>query len=125
MVIDRLKQTPYSIDGSFNVVFDTAAAYSYFALRKRIATGGAFMSTVPSPLLFLGKVAVAMSSKRCGFSSVKSDTPDLEQLATWLQEELQAPIDSIFPVSNLDAALARLNKGEVYGRIVIQVDGGF
>jgi NADPH:quinone reductase-like Zn-dependent oxidoreductase len=124
-VVDRRKQDPLSVGGPFNVVFDAAAAYSYFAFRKCIVAGGAFVSTLPSPALILGKAVAALSSKRCEFTGVKPVTADLEQLAAWLQDGLQAPIDSRFPVKNLGAALMQLTKGEVRGRVVVQIDGGF
>ena len=113
------------MEGPFDVVFDAAAAYSYLAFRKRIAADGAFVTTLPSPALFLGKAVAALSSKRCEFTAVKPVTADLEQLAAWLQGGLQAPIDTRFTVKDLGAALARIAKGEVCGRVVVQVDGGF
>lgn len=124
-VIDRRKQALLSVEDSFDVVFDVAAAYSYLTFRERIAAGGVFVSTVPSPSLFLGKAVAVLSSKRCEFAGVKPVTADLEQLAWWLQGGLQAPIDSRFAVMDLGAALAQLTKGEVHGRVVVKVDGGF
>lgn len=124
-VIDRCKCDPLSVKGPFEVVFDSAAAYSYLGFRKRIAARGAFVTTVPSPAFFLGKAGAALSSKRCEFASVKPVSTDLKQLAEWLQSGLQAPIDSRFRLKNLGAALAQLSKGEARGRVVVQVEGGF
>jgi NADPH:quinone reductase-like Zn-dependent oxidoreductase len=124
VVVDRRKRDPLTVKGSFDVVFDPAAAYSYFAFRNRIAAGGAFVSTVPSPALFLGKAIAALSLQRCEFGSVRPVSDDLEQLAAWLQSGLQAPINSRFPVKDLGPALAALTAGAVRGRIVVQVNGG-
>ncbi|HXZ15714.1 MAG TPA: NAD(P)-dependent alcohol dehydrogenase [Roseiarcus sp.] len=125
VVVDRRKRDPLAVEGPFDVVFDPAAAHSYLAFRNRIAARGAFVSTVPSPALLLGKAMAALSLKRCEFGSVKPVSADFEQLAVWLQSGLQAPVDSRFPVKNLGAALAQLTRGELRGRIAVQVHGGF
>jgi NADPH:quinone reductase-like Zn-dependent oxidoreductase len=124
-VIDRRKRDPLSVEGPFDVVFDPAVAYSYLAFRSRIVPGGAFLTTVPSPAFLLGKVVAALSSHRCEFTGVKPVSTDLEQLTAWLEDGLQAPVYSRFPVKNLGAALAQLSEGQVRGRVVVQVDGGF
>jgi len=125
VVIDRRKQDPLGLEGPFDVIFDPAAAYSYFAFSRRIAIGGAFVSTVPSPGLFLGKAIAPLSGKRCEFGSVKPVSADLEQLAAWLQSGLHVPVDSRFPAKDLAGALTRVSKGGLRGRVVVQVDGGF
>lgn len=125
VVVDRRKQDLHSLDGPFDVVFDTSAAYSYFAFRNSIASRGAFVTTLPSPMLFLGKVAAAQSRKRCEVATVKPVSADLEQLAAWLASGLQVPINSRFPVKNLGDALALHAKGGTPGRIAVQVEGGF
>ncbi len=123
--VDRRKQDPMTVPGPFDVVFDAAAAHSYLASRHLLAKGGAYVTTLPSPGVFLGKATAALSSRRCEFITVKSVGKDLEQLATWIEGGLQVPIGDRFPVRDLGAALARLGKGEVRGRIVVQVEGGF
>ena len=50
---------------------------------------------------------------------------DLDQLGAWIVGGMQVPVESRFPVRELGAALARLAKGSLCGRIAIQVDGGF
>jgi NADPH:quinone reductase-like Zn-dependent oxidoreductase len=125
VIVDRRQQDPFGVEGPFDVIFDPAAAYSYFAFSRRIAACGAFVSTVPSPLLFLGKAIAPLSGKRCDFGSVKPVSADLEQLAAWLQSGLQVPIAARFSAKDLGGALAQVAKGELLGRVVVQVDGGF
>ena len=83
------------------------------------------MTTLPSPGVFIGKAFAAFSSQRCEFITVKSVAKDLEQLASWVAAGLQVPIEARFPVRDVGAALDRLGKGEVRGRLVVQVEGGF
>ena len=124
-IVDRRKQDPMTVPGPFDVVFDAAAAHGYLACRHMLAKGGAYVTTLPSPGVFLGKAIAAFSSHRCEFITVKSTGKDLEQLATWIHDGMQVPIDARFPVREVGAALERLGKGEVRGRLVVQVEGGF
>ena len=124
-IVDRRKQDPMSLPGPFEVVFDAAAAHGYFACRHLVAKGGAYVTTLPSPGVFVGKAFGALSSKRCEFIAVKSVAKDLEQLGAWILDGMQVPIDTRFPVRELGAALDKLRKGEVRGRLVVQVEDGF
>jgi NADPH:quinone reductase len=124
-IVDRRKQDPRTLAGPFDVVFDAAAAHGYLGCRHQLAEGGAYVTTLPSPGVLLGKAFAAFSSRRCAFIAAKSVAKDLEQLAGWMTAGLQVPIDARFPVRELGAALDRLGKGEVRGRLVIQVEGGF
>ena len=62
-IIDRRKQDPMTLPATFDVVFDAAAAHSYFAARHLLVKGGAYVTTLPSPGVFLGK-AVAVFKGR-------------------------------------------------------------
>jgi NADPH:quinone reductase-like Zn-dependent oxidoreductase len=66
-----------------------------------------------------------LAGKRAGFFTVRSRRADLEQLAAWAAEGLKVPIDSRFPVRDVGKALARLARGGMKGRVVIEVEGGF
>jgi NADPH:quinone reductase-like Zn-dependent oxidoreductase len=114
-----------SLPGPFDVVFDAAAAHGFLACRHQLTRAGAYVTTLPSPGVFIGKAFAVFSSQRCEFITVKSAGKDLEQLATWIHDGLQVPIDARFPVRELGAALDRLAKGEVRGRLAVQVEGGF
>ena len=124
-VIDRRKQDPLSVTGPFEVVFDAASAHGFGACKHLLAPGGAYVATLPSPAVFLGKLAAMFSGHRCEFVTVKPLRKDLEQLATWIGEGMQVPIDARFPVKSLRQGLDRLGKGEVRGRLVVEIDGGF
>jgi len=124
-VVDRRKQDPMTLPGPFDVVFDAAAAHSYLACRHLLTRGGAYVRTLPSPGVFLGKAIAVLSSRRCEFIAVKPVRKDLEQLATWIRDGMQVPIEARFPVREVGAALQRQSKGELRGRLVVQVEGGF
>jgi len=124
-VIDRRVQDPRSVPGPFDVVFDAAAAHGYFACRHQLGPSGAYVVTLPSPAVFLGKLAAALGSRRCEFVAVKPLRKDLELLGSWIAEGMRVPVESRFAVKDLRAALDLLARGSVRGRIAVQIEGGF
>jgi NADPH:quinone reductase-like Zn-dependent oxidoreductase len=125
VVVDRKTQDPLALAGPFDVVFDAAAAYSYLACKHLVAAKGAYVRTLPDLGIAIGKFAALFSSRRCEFVTVASVKNDLELLLSWVADGMQVPIDTRFPVRDLAEGLARLKRGEVRGRVVIQVEGGF
>ena len=124
-VVDRRARDPRTLEGPFDVVFDAAAAYSYASTRKMLAPAGAYVTTLPSPALLGGKIMTLVSKRHCHVVVVKSRAADLEQLATWIAGGLRVPIDARYPVRELAQALERLRKGELRGRVAIDVANGF
>jgi len=120
-VVDRKTRDPLTLPGPFNVVFDAAAAHSYFAFRKQLAPGGAYVTTLPGPGVFLAKILAPLHGQRCAFIAVKSVPADLETLAHWAGDGMRVPVDSTFAVGELGAAITRFKKGAVRGRVVIRV----
>jgi NADPH:quinone reductase-like Zn-dependent oxidoreductase len=124
-VIVRGQADPLRGGSSYDVVFDPACAYSFGAVRHMLRPGGAYIPTLPSPGLFLAMGLAPLLGKRVAFLTVRSRRTDLEQLAAWAADGLRIPIDSTFPVRDVGKALARLARGGMKGRVVIEVEGGF
>ncbi|HTL38842.1 MAG TPA: NAD(P)-dependent alcohol dehydrogenase [Kofleriaceae bacterium] len=124
-VIDRRVTEPSKIEGAFDVIFDSAAAYSFTTFRHALARGGAYVTTLPGPALLTGKLLSAFSSKRCHTFLVKPVRADLEIVGELLAAGMKVSIDSHFPVRDLSKALERHARGEVRGRIVIDVERGW
>jgi NADPH:quinone reductase-like Zn-dependent oxidoreductase len=124
-VIDRTKQDTLEVPGPFDVVFDAAAAHGYFACKHQLAPRGAYVTTLPSPGVFAGKLAALLSSRRCEFVAVKSRAADLELVAGWLADTMAVPIAERFSVRDVKAALDALAKGRLLGRLAVQVEGDF
>ena len=124
-VIDRRQQDPRKLQGPFDVIFDTAAAYSFASMRHALSNEGAYVTTLPSLGFMTGKLMATASKKRCHTIIVKPTQADLEQLAELLAAGLQVPIDSRFPVRELSKACERLERGEMRGRIVVDVATGW
>lgn len=125
-VIDRKVQdyrAPSAV--RFDVIFDAAAASRWSELAHLLAPGGAYVTTLPSVGFALDKAASLIARTRVGLVMVKPVGADMQLLAQWLGEGMEAPIAASFPVRELRGALARLEHGETQGRIVVQVASGF
>jgi len=114
-----------ALDGPFDVVLDTPAAYGYVACRPMLAPRGAYVTTLPTGALVGGKLMTLLSSRRAALVVVKSAQGDLELLGRWLAEGLKVPIDSRFRVADAGRAIDRLGQGGMRGRVVVDVAGGW
>lgn len=123
-VIDRRQRDPLDGGGPFDVVFDAAAAASYGRARRVLRAGGTYVTTLPSARFVGGKLWSLAERRRCEILIVSSRSADLELVGSWLAGGMRVPIDARFPVRDLRAALDRLARGELLGRIAIAVDGG-
>lgn len=124
-VVARGHGEPLGLEGSFDVVFDTPAAYGYLACRRMLAPRGAYVTTLPTGSLVAGKLMTLVSSRRATLLVVKSARADLEVLGGWLAEGLAVPIDSRFRVADAGRAIDRLAQGGMRGRVVVDVAGGW
>jgi NADPH:quinone reductase-like Zn-dependent oxidoreductase len=124
-VRDRKASDVLGGDTRFDVVFDAAAAHSWFATRHLLAPGGTYVSTLPGPGVFAGTALAPLTGTRCRFIGVVPMAADLQLLAGWVVDGMPVPIDSTFPVRDLGAALERQARGGMRGRVVVEVAGGF
>lgn len=125
-LIDRAKGDPLSEGGPYDVIVDAASAYSWSATRHRLAPGGTYVATLPGPAVFAGMALARLAGQRCAFVSVVPRRADFELLASWVADgTLRLAIDSTFPVRDVRAAIERVGRGGMKGRVVIEVEGGF
>jgi NADPH:quinone reductase-like Zn-dependent oxidoreductase len=124
-VVARGHGEALALDGPFDVVFDTPAAYGYVACRRMLAPRGAYVTTLPTGALVAGKLVTLFSGRRAALLVVKSVQGDLELLGRWLAEGLKVPIDSRFRVADAGRAIDRLSQGGMRGRVVVDVAGGW
>ncbi|HSD87025.1 MAG TPA: NAD(P)-dependent alcohol dehydrogenase [Kofleriaceae bacterium] len=124
-VIDRKVTDPRTVPGPFDVIFDTSAAYGYREMRHQLAPGGAYVTTLPTLGWLGGKVLAAASRKRCHMFIVTPRADDFEKLAAFIAAGMPVPIDTRYPVRELGKALDQLARGQVRGRIAIDVAAGW
>jgi NADPH:quinone reductase-like Zn-dependent oxidoreductase len=125
-VIDRLKVSPLqTVRGPFNVVFDTAAAFSWKTSRHLIGKGGTYVTTLPTMTFFRDMLLSIVTPTRARFIIVKPRAKDLDLLGIWFKQGLKVPIFQIVKVKDVAAGLKRLQAGAVHGRIAVDVAGGW
>jgi NADPH:quinone reductase-like Zn-dependent oxidoreductase len=126
-VVDRKSVDVLSdaVKGPFDVIADAAAAYRWSTMHGKLAKGGTFVTTLPSLAFVVDKVKSLFSSTRVSFINVKSRGGDLALVAKWLDEGLEVPIDRVAPVRDVATVLGALHRGEVVGRIAVEVATGF
>ena len=125
-VIDRLKVSPLqTAHGTFDVIFDTAAAFSWKASRHLIEKGGTYVTTLPTLTFFRDMLLSIVTNTRARFVIVKPRPKDLDLLGGWLKQGLKVPIFQTVKVKNVAVGLKRLQEGAVHGRIAVDVEGGW
>lgn len=124
-VRDRSAPDALGGDTRFHVVFDAASAHSWFATRQLLEPGGTYVATLPGPAAIAGIAAAPLFGQRARFFTLTVRRTDLELLARWALDGMAVPVDSTFPVRDVAGALARMARGGMKGRVVVQVEGGF
>lgn len=125
-VIDRKSGDVLNrLSGTYDVIFDAAAAYRWRTFKRFLAPGGSYVTTLPSMAFLSDKLASLFTSTRAGFLNVKARPADLEQLAAWLAGGMHVTVDSTIPVRDVATGLARLKNGGVVGRVVVNVKDNF
>jgi NADPH:quinone reductase-like Zn-dependent oxidoreductase len=125
-VIDRKQQNVFdSSHGRFDVIFDAAAAYRWSLWKGSLKSGGQFVTTLPSLALFSDKLKSLIAPTGAGFVNVKCRPSDLRLLGDWLDSGLSVAIDSTVPVRDVATGIEKLHRGEVLGRIAVDVINGF
>jgi NADPH:quinone reductase-like Zn-dependent oxidoreductase len=122
LVIDRKSEDVFvSASGSYDVIFDAAAAYRWSQWKSKLKSGGNYVTTLPSVAFAVDKMKSIVFSSNANFVGVKAKADDLKIVAGWLESGLTIPLDATVPVSEVPQALARLNRGQVLGKIAVNV----
>jgi len=121
-LIDRKTQdVRASVEGPFDVIFDAAATSRWSQWNSLIKPGGAFVSTLPSLPFAVDYLASVFTSTRARAVLVKPRAADLRLLGEWLATGLEVTLDSTIPLAEVPEGLARLQRGEVTGRVAVDV----
>jgi NADPH:quinone reductase-like Zn-dependent oxidoreductase len=126
-VIDYRAQPVTELDTRFDLVFDCAAALSFWSARKILAPSGSYVTTLPSPSAISGLAFGWLVGRRCKLVIVKSRARDLAQLAAWLETgAVRAHVERTVPwtVAGVRGGLELLASGAVRGKIGVAGPAG-
>lgn len=108
----------------YALIFDAAAKYGYWSSAKCLEKQGRYVSTLPTPLLFLKQFLSKYSQgKRAYFVGVSSKRAHLEKLALWCNEGKIKPfIEHIFSLEQIAEAHTLSETEKVRGKIAIRIE---
>ena len=120
-VIDYKKQTDFTTDLPYNVIFDTVVSSPFKAFRSVMTEDAVYVCTLPNPFLIARTFLMPIYSKRrVRLLMVKSRGEDLRYLTDLVEQgSLRPVIDRVFPLTELPSAHALSQKGRTAGKIVI------
>jgi NADPH:quinone reductase-like Zn-dependent oxidoreductase len=112
-----------------DVIFDAVGRNQFAECRKVLEPGARFVSTIPGPKIALESLlsqAVRLmtfgQSPSAHLALVRASGSDLARIAALMEEgKVRSQIDSIFPLSEIHAALTRSRTWHAKGKIVLRV----
>jgi NADPH:quinone reductase len=120
--IDRSCEDVFSaVSRPLDVVFDAAGAFRPREWRHVLGRGSVFVTTMPSLNFAADKIASLAGGARCEIVMVKSRPADLRLLGDWLAGGLAVEIDRRLALDEVSAGLARLERNEAHGRLVVEL----
>ena len=121
-VLDYTTTDPSSLEARFALVADVADKWSYHRVERRLRTGGAYVTTMPSFRFVRGKLASVMSSKSCVALRVAPRETELEALSRLLgSRRVKVPIHASYSMEEAPEALRAMQVESVRGKVVVVV----
>lgn len=123
-VVDYNKEPIELIDGSFDIIFDVAAASSWSKCKHLLNKKGMYITTIPDFGFIKDKLLSLFSSKKSMMVIVKPVASDFLQLKEWIDTgKLKMQLQQVFPISQLKDALYRMQQGHIRGKIAVSMEG--
>ena len=112
----------YQQGDAFDLVLDTPARSSFGEAARYMARGGTYVSTNPTADLG-GFLRAMLSPKRAGWLMLlRADPARLKRLiAAWRAGTLRPVIDSVYDLSDADAAFDRFATRGKQGRVLLRI----
>lgn len=118
----------YAVDGGLEVagrydcVFDVFGNLGFSKVRRALARGGVYVSTVPGVGVVTDRLASMLSTKRSRLVVVRSNRADLDVLAGYIANHRLRPIvDRMFPLGEAAAAQRYIETKRARGKVVLRV----
>ena len=122
-VIDYRNEDWQQLDVRFDVIFDAAAASTFFAAQPRLAANGIYINTMPRPALYWAALVARLTSRqRCVPFLLKTDAALLERLARLAAERVIVPhIHEVIDLAAVASAQRLMQEGKVHGKVCVRV----
>jgi len=114
---------------SYDVVYDVIGRSSPDKCRKSLKKKGRYISTIPSPAMFL-KAKLSQITRLFGLNKsqtshlilVKPDGHDLAAMARLIENgKMKSVIDSTYPFANVKAAFEKIQSWRAKGKVIVEI----
>ena len=107
----------------FSIILDAISNSSFGECAGILAPHGVYVTLLPSLRFISGKLRSFFSSKKCAACIVQSRKEDLARIARMIDENvISTQLAAVFPVDDLQKALATFTAGGVKGKIGIVIE---
>ena len=126
-VIDYTREDFTKQSMPYDIILDLVASRSVFALRRALAPGGRYRC-VGGPvrallrIATLGALIARSSGRRMGVLAVRGGPGEFAPVAQMVIDgEIELPIDGVFGLADVGAALTRVGMGRSMGKVVVEI----
>jgi NADPH:quinone reductase-like Zn-dependent oxidoreductase len=121
--LDYGSQDPLQPNQPYDVFFDVFGNQPFEAARCALATRARYVTTIPKPKTMAQNVLTRLSRRPVRLVIVRSNRPDLETLAGWLEAgELEPVIDQVLPLEAGADAHRHVETKRARGKVVLLTD---
>jgi len=108
-------------DRSFDLIFDAAAKSKFGKCRSLLTENGTYVTTVPSPSVFIRSRFSQTKGKKARFVMANSNPTDLGLFRQWSDEDRLKPLlEAIFSLEETRQAFELAESGKTRGKVVIR-----
>jgi NADPH:quinone reductase-like Zn-dependent oxidoreductase len=125
-VIDYTREDFAENDKTYDIIFDTVGKCSFSECKGSLADEGIFLTTVPTPLIFLQSLWTAKGGSKkvkfvaAGLMPASEKVKDLVFLADLIEAgKIKAVIDRCYPLEQIVEAHRYVEQGHKKGNVVI------
>lgn len=119
-VYDYTKKEPAQ-EGYYDIYFDAVASQSPGAASRFLRSDGIYITTLPSPAIFLRQALNFVYRRKCYAILTKPLGTDLDKLSgLFLEGKLKPEIEKIYKPEEAAEAHNRIETGRVRGKLVIE-----
>jgi NADPH:quinone reductase-like Zn-dependent oxidoreductase len=128
-VIDYTQEDFTKQDARYDAILDVVPNKSFAACRRRLASGGAYVTTVPGPGAIAWGLATRLGNltgqaRRCRYLIARPSGADLEELNGLIESDQLTPIvDRTYPLEQVRDAHRHSEEGHPRGKIVLTIAG--
>ncbi|MCF4098973.1 NAD(P)-dependent alcohol dehydrogenase [Maritalea mediterranea] len=120
-VIDYRQHDPLTLNGQYDLIFDTASTMRFRTARKRLSPKGAFATALPSlQNLFVAPLLNGLRAQKEHGLWVAPNDKALAHIADSSQtHHIRPHIEQTYPITDIARAIGHSKSGKVRGKLVL------